>query len=101
MVVSPVRLSRTCGNKKGRASALKRKRCWHCRAFQNGRAIAKAGAPEAMLAAMQDHMAASAHTPQVPTAVCSALRRIAVNDDICKEFADAGGVTVTMQVSLA
>lgn len=54
-----------------------------------------------MLAAMQDHMAASAHTPQVPTAVCSALRRIAVNDEICMEFADAGGVTVTMQVSLA
>lgn len=67
-----------------------------CRAFQNGRAIAKAGAPEAMLAAMHRHIG----TPiqQIPTAICSALRRIAVNDDICKEFADAGGVTVTMQV---
>lgn len=51
-----------------------------------------------MLKAMRDHMASGAHVPQIPTAVCSALRRIAVNDDICMEFADAGGVTITMQV---
>ena len=36
---------------------------------------------------------------QLVTAVCGALRRIAVNDDICTEYADAGGVAVTMQVS--
>ena len=52
-----------------------------------------------MLEAMRDHIASGAHVPQIPTAVCSALRRIAVNDDICMEFADAGGVAVTMQVS--
>ncbi len=69
------------------------------RAFQNGRAIAKAGAPEATLAAMQDHLASGTHVPHIPTAVCNALRRIAVNDQICMEFADAGGLTVTMQVN--
>ena len=73
----------------------------YLRAFQNGRAIAKAGAPEAMLAAMRDHLAGGAAAPQIPTAICNALRRIAVNDDICKDFADAGGVTVTMQVKMA
>ena len=72
-----------------------------CRAFQNGRGIAKAGAPEAMLAAMRDHVASGTAAPQIPTAVCSALRRIAVNDQICMDFADAGGVTVTMQVAYA
>ena len=51
-----------------------------------------------MLAAMQDHMAGGAMVPQIPTATCNALRRIAVNDQICIDFADAGGVTVTMQV---
>ena len=70
-----------------------------CRAFQNGRAIAKAGAPEAMLAAMRDRMTRAERAPQLVTAVCGALRRIAVNDDICTEYADAGGVAVTMQVS--
>ena len=71
---------------------------WGRRAFQNGRAIAKAGAPEAMLAAMRDHMGGGTMVPQIPTAICNALRRIAVNDQICMEYADAGGVTVTMQV---
>ena len=70
-----------------------------CRAFQNGRAIAKAGAPEAMLAAMRDCPTSAERAPQLVTAVCGALRRIAVNDEICTEYADAGGVAVTMQVS--
>ena len=70
-----------------------------CRAFQNGRAIAKAGAPEAMLAAMRECTTGAERASQLVTAVCGALRRIAVNDDICTEYADAGGVAVTMQVS--
>lgn len=32
-------------------------------------------------------------------AACNALRRLAVNDDICNEFADTGGVDTTMQVA--
>ena len=51
-----------------------------------------------MLAAMRDHMGGGTMVPQIPTAICNALRRIAVNDQICMEYADAGGVTVTMQV---
>ena len=54
-----------------------------------------------MLAAMRAHVASGTAAPQIPTAVCNALRRIAVNDQICMDFADAGGVTVTMQVAYA
>lgn len=68
-----------------------------CRAFQNGRAIAKAGAPEALLLVLRSEQG---REPGVAAAACNALRRIAVNDDICNEFADAGGVDTTMQVRL-
>ena len=67
-----------------------------CRAFQNGRVIAKAGAPEALLRVLQGERG---REPAVAAAACNALRRLAVNDDICNEFADAGGVDTTMQVT--
>jgi hypothetical protein len=66
-----------------------------CRAFQNGRAIAKAGATEALLGVLTGEEAS--HAPAVAAAVCNAMRRIAVNDDICNEWAELGGVEVTMQ----
>lgn len=53
-----------------------------------------------MLAAVQGHLAGGEPSPQLCTAVCGAMRRIAVNDEICMEFADAGGVTTTMQASM-
>ena len=34
-------------------------------------------------------------------AVCSAAKKVAANEDICKELADAGTVNVTMQVRTA
>ena len=65
------------------------------RAFQNGRTIATAGAPEALLHVLQSE---KKREPAVAAAACNALRRIVVNDDICNKFADAGGVDTTMQV---
>ena len=52
-----------------------------------------------MLAVVRDGMTRAERVPQLVTAVCGALRRIAVNDNICTEYADAGGVAVTMLVS--
>ena len=34
-------------------------------------------------------------------AVCSAAKKVAANEEICKELADAGAVSVTMQVNAA
>lgn len=65
-----------------------------CRAFNNSRTLAQQGAPLALLAILKD--------PKVDTAslaaVCSAAKKVAANEDICKELADAGAVGVTMQV---
>lgn len=72
----------------------------HCRAFQNGRTIANAGALEAMYGILhrENNTEVAAGHPDLVAAVCSAMRRIAVNDDICTEFADLGGLNATMQV---
>ncbi|BDA43881.1 Armadillo repeat-containing protein 6 [Coccomyxa sp. Obi] len=69
------------------------------RAFQNGRTIANAGALEAMFGILQreNSTAAAAGHPELVAAVCGAMRRIAVNDEICTEFADLGGLAATMQ----
>ncbi|KAK9843790.1 hypothetical protein WJX81_006589 [Elliptochloris bilobata] len=67
------------------------------RAFQNGRMLAKAGAPAALLAILQRGDGELAR-PDVAAAVCGALKRLAVNDEICVEFADAGGVDTCLQV---
>lgn len=71
-----------------------------CRAFQNGRTMANAGALKALLGLLQreNSAAAAAGNPDLLAAVCGAMRRIAVNDDICTEFADMGGLAATMQV---
>lgn len=72
----------------------------HDRAFQNGRTIANAGALEAIFNILQreNSTAAAAGHPELVAAVCGAMRRIAVNDEICTEFADLGGLAATMQV---
>ncbi|CAL8469870.1 g9412 [Coccomyxa elongata] len=69
------------------------------RAFQNGRTIANAGALEAMFNILQreNSTAATGGHPELVAAVCGAMRRIAVNDEICTEFADLGGLAATMQ----
>ncbi len=46
-----------------------------------------------------DSNAAAGH-PELVAAVCGAMRRIAVNDDTCTEFADLGGLAATMQVKI-
>ena len=66
------------------------------RAFQNGRTLAKAGAPGALLAILQRGGDAVAG-PDVAAAVCGAVKRLAVSDEICVEFADAGGVDTCLQ----
>ncbi len=64
------------------------------RAFQNGRTLAKEGAPLALLAVLRRAGAA----PEVVAAACGAVKRLAVNEDICMEFADAGGVQACLEV---
>lgn len=66
------------------------------RAFQNGRTLAKAGAPGALLAILQRGGDAAAGQ-DVAAAVCGAVKRLAVSDEICVEFADAGGVDTCLQ----
>ena len=66
------------------------------RAFQNGRTLAKAGAPGALLAILQRGGDAAAG-PDVAAAVCGAVKRLAVTDEICVEFADACGVDTCLQ----
>lgn len=58
--------------------------------------MANAGAPEALLQVLRE--AEGMHAPAVAAAACNAMRRIAVNDDICGECAELGGVQATMQV---
>ena len=69
------------------------------RAFQNGRTLAKAGAPGVLLAIVQRRGAAEAG-PDVAAAVCGAVKRLAVSDEICVEFADAGGVDTCLQARI-
>ena len=52
--------------------------------------MANAGAPEALLQVLRE--AEGMHAPAVAAAACNAMRRIAVNDDICGECAELGGV---------
>ena len=64
-----------------------------CRAFQNGRQLASAGLHTALLAVL--------HRQAVEVeaaAVFTALKKVAVNDDICQEIADGGGVELCLQV---
>ena len=55
--------------------------CLRCRSFQNARTLAQDGAAAAILALLKACPGAS---PQLAASLCSALRHIAVNDDICK-----------------
>ncbi|KAK9808657.1 hypothetical protein WJX72_001431 [[Myrmecia] bisecta] len=65
------------------------------RAFQNARTLAKGGAALALLEVLQRQRA---EPPELAAAVCSATKRLAANEEICKEFAEAGGVHTCMQV---
>jgi hypothetical protein len=64
-----------------------------CRAFQNGRTLAKEGLLEAILQTLKQGA-----SPAVVTAMLSAAKRLAVNDEICREFADAGGLEASLTV---
>lgn len=64
------------------------------RAFNNSRTLAQQGAPLALLAILKD---ARVDTGSL-AAVCSAAKKVAANEEICKELADAGAVNITMQV---
>jgi hypothetical protein len=52
----------------------------HLRAFQNARALAKSGAVEALLGYLK---ADCVGNPDMGASVCSSLRRLVVNDEIC------------------
>jgi hypothetical protein len=55
--------------------------CHVRRSFQNARTLAQDGAAAALLALLKTEPGSSA---QLAAPLCSALRHIAVNDDICK-----------------
>ena len=52
-----------------------------CRSFQNARTMAGEGAAVALLALLLQRGHSS---PALEAALCSAMRHVAVNDDICK-----------------
>eukprot|EP00884_Botryococcus_braunii_P005371 jgi/Botrbrau1/14835/Bobra.0278s0005.1 len=61
------------------------------KAFQNGRTMAKEGVLEAMLEVLTREP-----SPAVMTALLSAAKRLAVNEEICRDFADAGGLKASL-----
>ena len=65
------------------------------RAFNNSRTLAQQGAPLALLAILREGKVDTASL----AAVCTAAKKVAANEEICKELADAGAVHTTMQVS--
>ena len=70
-----------------------------CRAFTNGRTLGEMGAPVALLGYIQ--RASLDCTPtHTLTVVCGALRRLAVNEDICSKIAEAGGVETCLMVRI-
>ena len=59
-----------------------------CRSFQNARTMAAEGAAGALLRLL---LRADCSSTAVEAALCSAMRHVAVNDDICKViFAELG-----------
>lgn len=66
-----------------------------CRAFQNSRSLAQQGAAVLLLSILkQGHLT----DPATVAAVCAAAKKLAANEDICKELAEEGAVQITMQV---
>ena len=67
-----------------------------CRAFQNSRTLAQQGAALLLLSILKQGDATDSTTK---AAVCAAAKKLAANEEICKELADEGAVQVTMKVS--
>ncbi|KAL0024893.1 hypothetical protein WJX77_000671 [Trebouxia sp. C0004] len=65
------------------------------RAFQNSRTLAQQGAPLLLLSILKQ---GDITEPVTVAAVCGAAKKLAANEDICKELADDGAVQVTMEV---
>ena len=65
------------------------------RSFQNARTLAQDGAAAALLALLKSEPGSAA---QLVTPLCTALRNVAVNDDICKVRLKIvpGGLCVTL-----
>ena len=68
-----------------------------CRAFQNSRSLAQQGAPLLLLSILKKGNVSDAVTV---AAVCGAAKKLAANEEICKELADDGAVEVTMRVCI-
>lgn len=72
--------------------------CLWCRAFQNSRSLAQQGAALLLLSILKrGHLSA----PATVAAICAAVKKLAANEDICKELAEEGAVQATMQVGPA
>lgn len=68
---------------------------YDCRAFPNARSLAKDGAAEVLVEALRTSTSTGSETT---SALCSTLRLIAANDEICQQAAGAGAVALAMQV---
>lgn len=68
----------------------------HCRCFQNARMLSKAGGHLTLLQLLPT--ADEQAVPGLIADICMAIKKLAVNDDICKELADAGALDITLPV---
>ena len=60
--------------------------------------LSKAGAPLRLLQLLP--RADEQAVPGLIADVCMAIKKLAVNDDICKELADAGALDITLPVCI-
>ena len=68
-------------------------------AFAHARALAKAGAATALCAALAREAEAGDHVDlRLAQQLAAATRHVAVNDDICRETAEGGGLTTTLRL---
>ena len=68
-------------------------------AFAHARALAKAGAATALCAALaREAEAGDAVDLRLAQQLAAAARHVAVNDDICRETAERGGLTTTLRL---
>jgi hypothetical protein len=67
-------------------------------AFAHARALAKAGAATALCAALAREAAAENVDLRLAQQLAAATRHVAVNDDICRETADRGGLITALRL---
>ena len=67
-------------------------------AFAHARALAKAGAAASLCAAFRTESLESNVDLSLLQQIAAALRHVAVNDDICKETSDKGGLRIALQL---